>query len=202
MASIATNSKDITILSHCLVPGCTRLRTANISGFTRLKYMKLAVISRVKNSRKIQPRVHVMRPAGTKRSTARMTNVTTRRLMVERRCMALTPLALRELLIRAKATQNPRSKERSRNRQDWAQSNRSGASFCTRLKLRKLEKINSAFGSFGPLNSLWFSRVAAQSGDDSLSKMSCGGVGINSKMPNQRDVYIESVKRNFADLQG
>src|SRR5215471_16750638 len=66
----------------------------------------LAAISRAKNSKKIQPRVHVMRPAGTKRSTARMTNVTTRRLIVERHCTALTPLGLRAVLIRAKATQN------------------------------------------------------------------------------------------------
>src|SRR5215472_2793014 len=83
----------------------------------------LAAISRAKSSKKIQPRVHVMRPAGTKRSTARMTNVTTRRLIVERHCTALTPLGLRAVLIRAKVTQNPQSKERSRNRQDWALSN-------------------------------------------------------------------------------
>src|SRR5215470_16610339 len=71
----------------------------------------LAAISRVKTNRKIQPRVHVMRPAGTKRSTTRMTNVTTRRLIVERHCTALTPLGLRAVLIRAKVTQNPQSKE-------------------------------------------------------------------------------------------
>src|SRR5215470_5893041 len=79
----------------------------------------LAAISRVKTNRKIQPRVHVMRPAGTKRSTARMTKVTIRRLIVERHCTALSPLGLRAVLIRPKATQNPRSKERSRDRQDW-----------------------------------------------------------------------------------
>src|SRR5215831_8673861 len=83
----------------------------------------LAAISMAKNSKKIQPRVHVMRPAGTKRSTARMTNVTTKRLIVERHCTALTPLGLRAVLIRAKVTQNPQSKERSQNRQDWALSN-------------------------------------------------------------------------------
>src|SRR5262249_9776992 len=83
----------------------------------------LAAISRAKNGKKIQPRVHVMRPAGTKRSTARMTNVTTRRLIVERHYTALTPLPLRAVLIRAKVTQNPQSDERSRNRQDWVLSN-------------------------------------------------------------------------------
>src|SRR5262245_39028989 len=123
MARIATNSKQVTILSHRLVSGCTRPRTANISGYERMKYRMLAATSRPTNSTKIQPRVHVMRPAGTKRSTARMTNVTTRRLIVERNGTALTPLGLRAVLIRAKETQNPQSKESSRNRQDWALSN-------------------------------------------------------------------------------
>ena len=51
----------------------------------------LAAISRAKNSKKIQPRVHVMRPAGTKRSTAKMTNAATRRFIVDRHCTGLTP---------------------------------------------------------------------------------------------------------------
>src|SRR5262245_7573524 len=122
----------------------------------------LAAISRVKTNRKIQPRVHVMRPAGTKRSTARMTNVTTRRLIVEHHCTALTPLGLRALLIRQKATQNPRSKERSRNRQDWAQSNRSGAPYCAHLTLCKLEKINLSVRKLRPLEFSFVFRTCCQ----------------------------------------
>src|SRR5215467_10376562 len=158
----------------------------------------LAAISRAKNSKKIQPRVHVMRPAGTKRSTARMTNVTTRRLIVERHCTALTPLGLRAVLIRAKVTQNPQSKERSRNRQDWALSN---PQLLPSVHVSRSAnwKNKPAFRSFGLLNSLWFSRVAAQSDEDGLSKMSCARVGISSKMPN---VHIESMERRFDDLQG
>jgi len=162
----------------------------------------LAAISSVKTSRKIQPRVHVMRPAGTKRSAARMTNMTTRRLIVERHCTALTPLGLRAVAHTTKSDPKPAVEGKI------SKSTRLGSVEPLRCFLLytsqapQIGKINSAFGSFGPLNSLWFSRVAAQSGDDSLSKMSCGGVGINSKMPNQRDVYIESVKRNFDDLQG
>src|SRR5215831_6592443 len=95
-----------------------------------------------------------MRPAGTKSSTARMTNVTTRRLIVERHGTALTPVGLRAVLIRAKATQKPRSKERSRNRQDWAQSNHSGAPFCTRRKLCKLVRatVSAAAVKAGTVN--------------------------------------------------
>src|SRR4029450_7323827 len=64
MASIATNRKQITILSHRLVSGCTRLRTTNISGFARVKEAVVAAISRVKTSRKGHPRVHGGRPGG------------------------------------------------------------------------------------------------------------------------------------------
>jgi hypothetical protein len=44
-------------------------------------------------------RVHVMRPAGTKRSNAKMISVTATRPIVDRHCAELTSNALRGLLI-------------------------------------------------------------------------------------------------------